>query len=243
MSIKWQPASHPATETPPASSSPVFADFGSDKLTVSAGVAIFHLASSRVVVCRHSKDRYWFLPKGRRDASEDSGAGAEREGFEESGYRNRLLPIPLRHRQPRPHNTPSKDLSPFVTEPIWTQLIPQTSASQYILFWYIAETIPPDTDNSPIDVDADPPSVPQPYQPPVKYPSHMTLSARVALEPMGYEPVHHENTGVDSEEAFYVSYLMPIPEAAQKLQGTIQEQVVVGGWEAICRRWKMEDGS
>lgn len=51
-----------------------------------AGVAIFHIASGRVVICS-AVDRkmglYYFLPKGRRDAGEESGRGAEREGYEE----------------------------------------------------------------------------------------------------------------------------------------------------------------
>ena len=48
-----------------------------------AGVVIFHLATDRVVLCRHSRDGVWFLPKGRRDASEDTVTTACREGFEE----------------------------------------------------------------------------------------------------------------------------------------------------------------
>ena len=67
----------------PSSDSPVVANFDSAHLTIGAGVAIFHLATSRVVLCRHSTQNYWFLPKGRRDANEDTGRGAEREGFEE----------------------------------------------------------------------------------------------------------------------------------------------------------------
>lgn len=70
----------------PSSDLPVIAHFDSAHLTIGAGVAIFQLASSRVVVCYHSVDGYWFLPKGRRDASEDSGTGAEREGFEEANH-------------------------------------------------------------------------------------------------------------------------------------------------------------
>lgn len=72
-----------AERTKPTSDRPVIANFDSSHLTIGAGVAIFHLASSRVVLCWHSAEKYWFLPKGRRDASEDTGAGAEREGFEE----------------------------------------------------------------------------------------------------------------------------------------------------------------
>ena len=69
---------------PPSSDTPVIASFDSEHLTVGAGVAIFHLASSRVVVCYHSTDKYWFLPKGRRDANEETGTAAEREGYEEA---------------------------------------------------------------------------------------------------------------------------------------------------------------
>lgn len=72
-----------AKQAKPTSDRPVIANFDSSHLTVGAGVAIFHLASSRVVLCWHSTEKHWFLPKGRRDASEDTGAGAEREGFEE----------------------------------------------------------------------------------------------------------------------------------------------------------------
>jgi len=62
---------------------PIVGNWDSAHTTIGAGVAIFHLATSRVVLCYHSVDNYWFLPKGRRDCGEDSGAGAEREGFEE----------------------------------------------------------------------------------------------------------------------------------------------------------------
>lgn len=70
-------------EDMPSSDDPVIASFAGEDLTIGAGVAIFHLASERVIVCYHSKDGYWFLPKGRRDASEETGVAAEREGFEE----------------------------------------------------------------------------------------------------------------------------------------------------------------
>lgn len=72
----------------PQSSPPVVAKFDSSHLVIGAGVAIFHIATARVVLCYHSVDQYWFLPKGRRDANEDSGSGAEREGFEEVNIMN-----------------------------------------------------------------------------------------------------------------------------------------------------------
>jgi len=56
---------------------------------VGGGVAIFHLASKRVVLCSQadrSGRKVYFLPKGRRDAGEESSVGAEREGYEEVCY-------------------------------------------------------------------------------------------------------------------------------------------------------------
>jgi 8-oxo-dGTP pyrophosphatase MutT (NUDIX family) len=74
-----------STTSAPRSFQPVIAQYPGDKFVVGGGVAIFHLATSRVVICS-AVDRgtkYWFLPKGRRDAGEESGPGAEREGYEE----------------------------------------------------------------------------------------------------------------------------------------------------------------
>ena len=76
-------ALYEVNEMPPSSDNPVVASFDSEHLTIGAGVAIFHLASSRVVLCYHSVHKYWFLPKGRRDANEETSTAAEREGFEE----------------------------------------------------------------------------------------------------------------------------------------------------------------
>lgn len=80
---KGKSALYDVKDMPPSSDNPVVASFDSEHLTVGAGVAIFHVASSRVVVCYHSTHGYWFLPKGRRDTNEETGAAAEREGFEE----------------------------------------------------------------------------------------------------------------------------------------------------------------
>lgn len=78
----------------PSSTAPVVANFDSSHLTIGAGVAIFHLATSHVVLCWHSTENYWFLPKGRRDANEDIVRAAEREGFEEVMFQPVQDPIP-----------------------------------------------------------------------------------------------------------------------------------------------------
>lgn len=246
------------------STHPFYANFDSPHLTIGAGVAIFHVATSRVVLCYHPVLKYWFLPKGRRDVNEETARGAEREGFEEvgprlhqipvhvasrpaddspchkifkSGYRNRLLPIPIRHQQPDPQSSSSSSTSPcFVTEPVWTQLAPVSSTSQYILFWYISETVPPEIEASM------PPPVQNSYQKPAAYPKEMTLSQRIALEPEGYEPPRHENTGVNAEEALYESILLPVEGAIEKLkENSVSADVVRKGWAAICLRREMED--
>lgn len=75
-----------STKGVPKSVAPTFAQYAAEDFVQGAGVAIFHLASERVVVCSAVDRRvgtYFFLPKGRRDAGEETRAGAEREGFEE----------------------------------------------------------------------------------------------------------------------------------------------------------------
>ncbi|KAL9038226.1 MAG: hypothetical protein Q9180_003260 [Flavoplaca navasiana] len=226
------------TRPRPTSNLPVIANFDSAHLTIGAGVAIFHLATSRVVVCYHSKEKYWFLPKGRRDAGEDSGTGAEREGFEESGYRNRLLPIPLRHRQPQAHNSDAA-VSSFAKEPIWTQLMPVTRSTQYMLFWYIAETLPPEIEQSLSEKSTQANGT---YMAPPPYPETMTLAERIDLDKK-LAPVRHENTGVNEDEALYESHLLSIDEAQRKLSGTIMADVVRTGWEQIQTRMELEQNS
>lgn len=165
-------------------------------------------------------------------------AVAERLIVQQSGYRNRLLPIPLRHRQPQAHH-PSNPPSPYVTEPLWTQMMPVSRSSQYILFWYIAETLPPDLENTLSQQSKQ--QEDGAYQIPERFPRNLTLKERVALEGEGYEPVRHENTGVDEEERLYDSCLLPVEEAVGKLKGTVMADVVRRGWEGICERREMED--
>lgn len=121
-------------------------------------------------------------------------------------------------------------------------MVPQTRTAQYILFWYIAETVPPQVEEALNAATAEKATVENPmlYLTPPKFPPDMTLAERIGLEEGGYTPVRHENTGVDADEALYESYLLPVEEAMGRLKGTVMEDVVRSGWEAIRARHSLE---
>lgn len=106
-----------------------------------------------------------------------------------------------------------------------------------MLFWYIAETVPPGLEAF---LSGQEKEQSMAYQYPPKFEAGMTLKERVEMDE-GYEPVRHENTGVDAEEALYESYLLPVEEAIEKLGKSISADVVRRGWEAIRLRFHMED--
>lgn len=144
----------------------------------------------------------------------------------------------MHHRQPRPHDAPIGRSSDFVCEPVWTQLIPQSRSVQYILFWYIAETVPPEIE---VSMRNTPGADPVPYQQPPRFPAGMTLADRIALEPEGYEPIKHEHTAANTEETFYESHLLSIDEALHALgTDTVSADVIRRGWAAILLRREME---
>lgn len=218
-------------------SRPVNAVFGSEAFVIAAGVAIFHLASQRVVICDepdHNGKRYYFLPKGRRDMGEESGRNAIREGFEESGFRNRLLPLPTAHLQPLPHPRPAT--RPMTSEAVCTEFHALRRDMQYILFWYIAETLPPG-DQEALDEQYGPTA----FGMPPAYPDGLTLKARVEMEPKGYVPKRIAGTGVNEEEAMYESALYPLEEAIELLgRHSVQADVVRRGWAAVLKRGNAE---
>lgn len=234
---------------PPKASLPTSANYPSERLTIGCGVAIFHIASSRVVLCYHSRDRYYFLPKGRKNANETHTTAAEREGFEETGYRNRLLPLPFAHRQTQPDEGHVE----FATEAIWVQLLPLPGHGvQYILHWYAAETVPPNIEQEYAAAAQEKTSagtVGRVYRPPPSFPASLTINERIRMDDLSnassdgqiYEPVWHEGTGVDEDEALYRSSLVSIDEALQKLRGTVMADVVRRAWEAIQLRVQMEE--
>jgi hypothetical protein len=108
---------------------------------------------------------------------------------------------------------------------------------QYVLYWYIAETLPPDMED---ELETE---VGGAYKSPPAYPHDLTLRERIKLEPEGYEPRHHEGTGVDEEEATYESHLVSVEEAVRKLggRGSVLADVVMRGWKGIQDRYAMEE--
>ena len=124
-------------------------------------------------------------------------------------------------------------------------MVPQKRGCQYVLFWYVAETVPRQVEESLNAAEKNMATSDNatPYQNPPKYPQGTTLADRVQLDSENFVPLHHPNTGVDAEEALYESYLLPIKEAAEKLRGTVMEDVVISGWEAICLRHAMEQST
>ena len=107
---------------------------------------------------------------------------------------------------------------------------------QYVLYWYIAETIPPSLETELETTAGDS------YKPPPPYPADLTLRDRLKMEPEGYEPLHHEGTGVDEEEKTYESHLLTIEEAMKKLgRNGVMADVVAKGWKGIQDRFALEE--
>lgn len=153
----------------------------------------------------------------------------------QSGYRNRLLPLPTAHTQPKAH--PRVHAAVITAEPVWMQLMP-LSSGQYIIYWYIAETLPPDLEKE-LETEAG-----AAYKPPPRYPRDLTLRDRMKQEPEGYEPLHHKGTGVDEEEQTYESFLVTVEEAVQKLgKNSVMADVVRKGWQGIQDRLAIEDAA
>jgi hypothetical protein len=153
----------------------------------------------------------------------------------------------MKHRQP----DPDTGRPAYVTEPLWTQFLPLSASSQYLLFWYVSETVPKEVEQSYSVSETEdsngPPS--QFYRRPTIFPEGMTLRERVAMDNIIsesggraiYEPVRILGTAQDDEERMYESHLLAISDARRKLKGSVMEDVVRRGWEAIQLRMRMEE--
>ncbi|USP78472.1 uncharacterized protein yc1106_05746 [Curvularia clavata] len=117
-----------------------------------------------------------------------------------------------------------------------------TKRYQYVVYWYISETLPPSLEEG-LET---PPGAP--YRAPPPYPKNLSFKERIAQEPQGYEPRHHENTGVDEMERQFKSELCSVEDAVKKLSqgyimGEAMADVVRRGWEGIQRRLEMEEAA
>ncbi len=130
--------------------------------------------------------------------------------------------------------------------PSLLEFLPLTATSQYLLFWYAAETVPGEIEQS-VAGDREIGSSGL-YRSPQAFPASLRLKERIAQDHAPsqdksstlYEPFHHSNTGVDEEERLYESYLLPVAQARQKLRGSVMEDVVRRAHEAIELRMQME---
>ena len=113
---------------------------------------------------------------------------------------------------------------------------------QYVVFWYIAETLPPDVEED-LNVAMEGTATQENLTPsvyPPRFPQGLSLVDRIKMDGSSYEPKHHPNTGVDEDEALYESHLLSVDEAICKLGNSASAEVVRGGWEAICLRREIE---
>lgn len=212
-----------------------------------------------MVLLRHPSSPHYFLPKGRKNASESLTTAAVREGYEESGYRCRLVPLPIAHRQPVEEagvDVGRRGIAGrFVIEPVWMEMVPagRRGEVQYVLFWWVGETVEDGEEGRCEEIVREggggwaggmAGGFVEPGQ---AWGEGWTVKGRREMDSLGEgkgwrEPVCHEGTGVDSDEALYEKFLVPIPEAIRLLQGTAMAEVVRIGWAAFQRREEMEEG-
>lgn len=89
------------------------------EMNIGAGTVTFHPTNNEVLVVLNKKyhEDIWQLPKGRKNLDEDLRDTAIRETYEETGYRVKLVPIPVltRATRPRGSTTPSVRLAALVS--------------------------------------------------------------------------------------------------------------------------------
>jgi hypothetical protein len=115
-----------------------------------------------------------------------------------------------------------------------------SARTQYLLFWYIAETLPAEVETVISARTETSTTSPSPYREPPLYPSNLRLIDRVRAEEDDYVPPKHEGTGVDDEELLYRSSLLGINDAIAKLENSVMAAVVKEGWEAVQERIQQE---
>ncbi|KAF5375430.1 hypothetical protein D9615_007919 [Tricholomella constricta] len=141
------PRSEPLSEfsSPPVPNS----GWASENFMFGAGMVIIQPSSHKIVVIYDTRDKYWFLPRGRKDMGESLEATAIREAYEESGYQAEFFPLYTPSHAPAPPNDRSIYERPN-TEPFYITLTSwspgrgnRKSGGEYLTSWYIGQ-IPED---------------------------------------------------------------------------------------------------
>jgi len=220
--------------------------YSSEKTLRGAGVVIYHLASSRVVLGWNGQKKRWFLPRGRCDIDEDIKQTATREGFEETGYACRLLPLPVIHNQTSRGGQLEASI-PYCTEPIWTQTVPlmpgpKSINMQYFISWYVAETVTSEIAKELEDILAFKSGLLTSHLATLKFPlSNHTLAERIAGEG-DYVPRAFSERGADEYETSFEASLVTVEEAIERLQWhEVMAEVVKRSWNLIQKRKRMEE--
>lgn len=139
----------------------------------------------------------------------------------------------------------------FVTEPVWMEMVPagRRGEVQYVLFWWVGETVEEGEEGRCEEVvrERGGGTAGGFVEPGEAWGQGWTMKGRRRMDDLGKgkgwrEPVCHEGTGVDSDEALYEKFLVPVEEAIRLLEGTVMADVVRRGWVAFQRREEMEEG-
>ncbi|KAJ7271095.1 NUDIX hydrolase domain-like protein [Mycena rebaudengoi] len=110
-------------------------------------MVVIQPSTLKVVVLYESKEKHWFLPKGRKDIGESLEQAALREAHEESGYRVEFLPLYIPTCAPIAPNTTESHYAKNC-EPIYisTTSYPARKRSNwtspggtYIVSWYVGQ--------------------------------------------------------------------------------------------------------
>ncbi|KAG6855974.1 hypothetical protein H0H87_008872 [Tephrocybe sp. NHM501043] len=188
--------------------------FSSQNFMLGAGMVVLQPSTHKVLLVYDTKDKHWFLPRGRKDVGETIEEAAVREAYEETGYRVRPLPLYMPTHAPAPPSNPGARAQ-LNTEPLYTSLVswPANSGNrrfpgEYLTFWYAGQ----------IPFDA------------VRPPCHpfMTLLTHAQT----HTPI--SSTAMPDEQ-FYTSHLLSYADALEclrpfSLEGTVLAYV----WTVYC---------
>ncbi|KAJ9157916.1 hypothetical protein NKR23_g204 [Pleurostoma richardsiae] len=121
----------------------------SEDFYLAAGTVTIDTSTSKVLLIRDRTTGRYKLPRGRKDWGETLETTAQRETYEETGVRCKLLPVQLRTRATPPRDHPQAAAALFdgtgdvvsgvsLREPIAVMQHFQTNGALAIVFFYVA---------------------------------------------------------------------------------------------------------